>query len=102
MEKSVHERVIGEDDDEPGPGLRPAPHHVATVSAKALTQAAQDFLGEDETSRGWQSKDWVIKGFIPRDGVTFLAGPPKVFKTFFALEAALCIESGTHLFRFIQ
>lgn len=36
-------------------------------------------------------EDWVVPGMVPREGVTFIAGPPKVSKTFLVLDLSLAV-----------
>lgn len=39
--------------------------------------------------------EWLVNGIIPADGLTTLYGAPGSTKSFFTLDAALCIASGT-------
>ena len=62
--------------------------HVTEWSAPEVLSAI-DFLGVQHEVR------WMIKDIWMEDTVGFIDGPPKVFKTWVALDLALSIASGT-------
>jgi len=37
---------------------------------------------------------WLIKGFLPADGLVLLAGPPGAGKSFIVVDAMLCVSHG--------
>ena len=60
-----------------------------------LLYDARTFVGEDEPDENDESpEDWIIPGLVPRAGVTFLAGLPKLGKTWLAVDLGIATSTG--------
>jgi hypothetical protein len=57
--------------------------------------------GSDLLQQGFQPIRWSVPGLIP-EGVTLLAGAPKLGKSWLALDIAVAVASGGHVFGSIQ
>ncbi len=78
----------GHDRDPDAPGAEKEP---PSITEDAPTFFARE-LDEDD------AEDWLIPGLVPRESVTFLAGLPKVMKTFILCEMAIAVASGRPAF----
>lgn len=81
-------KIEGIDDHEVTKGLPPAP--------PAFTVPLSDFLGDEDEAD--QPEEMLIEGIAPEGVVAFVAGEPKVAKTYQALYYAMCVASGSKVF----
>jgi len=63
--------------------------------AKYTYKKIETFISLSEfMKQGSEEVEWLLKGIIPKSGITILAAKPKVGKTLLTFNLALCVASG--------
>jgi len=87
--EGVH--TIGEVFSEPPPKIRPEP--ATDVKNRSIFSPNRKFSVKELMQHSFAPQTFIVEGLLPT-GLTMIAGAPKIGKSWFCLDLALCVSSG--------